>query len=103
MSGDGRYGYHKVFYLNKDSQVFIKAYRLRAIHGDAPFKVYDAPVPESLFILTILYTYKYIISFLYLETNKYPTKLLFRAKCVMGMCDPTSFDSELHRTRCGTF
>ena len=62
MSGDGMYGYHKVFYLNKDSQLFMKAYRLQAIHGDAPFKVYDAPVPKSLYILTILNTYKYIIS-----------------------------------------
>jgi len=66
---DGTYGYHKVFYLYKVSQLFMKSYRLRAIHGDAPFKVYDAPVPESLYILPILNKYKYIISCLYLETN----------------------------------
>jgi len=56
------------FYLHKASQRCMKVYRLRAIHGDAPFKVYDAPVLESLYILTILNKYKYIICFLYLET-----------------------------------
>jgi len=47
------YGFHKLFYLPKASQRCMKVYRLRAIHGDAPFKVYDAPVPESLYIYLV--------------------------------------------------
>ena len=77
MSGDGMYGYHKFFYLYKDSQHFMKAYRLRAIHGDAPFKVYDAPVQNHfIYLLFSFYTSISLVVYTWKPNNTLPNNNL---------------------------